>query len=464
MADIPFLGAKISLISKCDIRYEGILYCVDPKESTISLSKVRSYGTETRGDPANFVPPKNDVYDVIIFRASDVKDLRVDAPEPPGLSDPAIISARQSSKNSTFDANPNGSLPTSSGPSHQQPHQGHQQKPLLPFLPTGSGKDQQQSQSSPPVNYSSAVTSNAQRRARPDNRNKSENEINNRKSEMSSGRDGSRRGGGGEGGDRRSDRRDYNDRRDERRVGPRMSHDRRDYNNHQQNHDGGGRRNDGRPQQRMNRGGYERNNVNNSRYNNGAGNRRGSSHRDEDSKGPMNRRRGPMQGGRRGRSGDRTGAPRGPRKGVPLKFEGEYDFDEANKLFLQLEGKMKNLNLKDGQKEENGESSGDRANSKSPTGQSESGSGYDSDDNHKNADSKERGFGGSVSGEYYDKSKSFFDNISCEASDRVQGKMGKPDWRKERQTNAETFGISANYRSRGGYRGRSYGANGYHRR
>jgi len=69
------------------------------------LSKVRSYGTETRGDPANFVPPKNDVYDVIIFRASDVKDLRVDAPEPPGLSDPAIISARQSS-NSASDANP----------------------------------------------------------------------------------------------------------------------------------------------------------------------------------------------------------------------------------------------------------------------------------------------------------------------------------------------------------------------
>lgn len=465
MADVPFLGCKISLISKCDIRYEGILYCVDPKESTISLSKVRSYGTETRGDPASFVPPKNDVYDVIIFRASDVKDLRVDTPEPPGLSDPAIISARQSS-NSTFDANPNGSLPTSSGPSHQQSHQGHQQKPLLPFLPTGSGKDQQQSQQSQPVvNYSSAVSSNAQRRSRPDNRNKSDNEVNNRKSDVSSGRDASRRGG--DGGDRRSDKRD-NDRRDDRRG--RVSNDRRDYNNHhhqqqQQNHDGG-RRGDSRPQPRMNRGGYERNHVNNnSRYNNSASNRRGPSQRDDDSKGPMNRRRGPMQGGRRGRSGDRTGAPRGPRKSAPLKFEGEYDFDEANKLFMQLEGKMKNLKLKDGQKDENGESSGDRANSKSPNGQSESGSGYDSDDrNHKDVDSKDGGFGGSVSGEYYDKSKSFFDNISCEASDRTQGKMGKPDWRKERQTNAETFGISANYRSRGGYRGRSYGANGYHRR
>jgi len=121
------------------------------------------------------------------------------------------------------------------------------------------------------------------------------------------------------------------------------------------------------------------------------------------------------------------------------------------------------LKVKDDDKEEDGESSGERVNSKKPTGQSESGSGYDSEDqNHKDGDSKE-GFGGSVSGEFYDKNKSFFDNISCEANERGQGKLGKPDWRKERQTNAETFGISANYR-RGGYRGRSYGANGYHRR
>lgn len=455
MADVPFLGCKISLISKCDIRYEGILYCVDPKESTISLSKVRSYGTETRGDPANYVPPKNEVYDVIIFRASDVKDLRVDAPEPPGLSDPAIISARQSSNN-TFDGINNGSLPTSSGPSHQQSQQApHQHKPLLPFLPTGSNKDQSQ----PVTNYSSAVASNAQRRTRTDNR-KSENESTNRKSETSSGREGFRRGG--DNNDRRSERRDdrredrRDDRRDDRRG--RGPPERRDnYNNH---YDSNRRRDDNARPQRMNHGGYERHNNTNTRFNNGAGNRRGPpNYRDDDSKGMMNRRRnGPMQG-RRGRSNDRIGAPRGSRKTAPLKFEGEYDFDEANKIFLELEDKMKNIKIKDGEKEVNGEASGDRANSKSPTGQSESGSGYDSDE-QKDGDSKD---GGSEPADYYDKSKSFFDNISCEANERGQGKIGKPDWRKERQTNAETFGISANYR-RGGYRGRSFGANGYRRR
>jgi len=43
----------------------------------------------------------------------------------------------------------------------------------------------------------------------------------------------------------------------------------------------------------------------------------------------------------------------------------------------------------------------------------------------------------------YDKAKSFFDNISCEAAtDRTKGKAHK-DWRAERKINSETFGVSA---------------------
>jgi len=32
-----YLGSKISLISKSDVRYEGILYAINPKESTVYL-------------------------------------------------------------------------------------------------------------------------------------------------------------------------------------------------------------------------------------------------------------------------------------------------------------------------------------------------------------------------------------------------------------------------------------------
>ena len=46
----------------------------------------------------------------------------------------------------------------------------------------------------------------------------------------------------------------------------------------------------------------------------------------------------------------------------------------------------------------------------------------------------------------YDKTKSFFDNISCEAAtDRTKGKP-RTDWRQERKLNSETFGISSTRR------------------
>ncbi|KAM4588186.1 protein LSM14 homolog B-like [Odontesthes bonariensis] len=92
-AGTPYIGSKISLISKAQIRYEGILSSVDTERSTVALAKVKSYGTEDRHADRP-VPPKDEIYEYIIFRGSDIKDITVSEPPKPhhGLPrDPAIV-------------------------------------------------------------------------------------------------------------------------------------------------------------------------------------------------------------------------------------------------------------------------------------------------------------------------------------------------------------------------------------
>ncbi|CAD5206589.1 unnamed protein product [Bursaphelenchus okinawaensis] len=158
MAQTPYLGSKISLISKLDIRYEGILYTVDSNESTIALAKVRSFGTEDR--PTDHpVKARDEVYEFIIFKASDIKDLVVcetakEREEVGGIDyDPAIVSVQSAPAPSE------SSKPTSSSlskpPSIEKNETESSMKPQASVRPKPEfgSRSQQRSDNYKPNNY-----------------------------------------------------------------------------------------------------------------------------------------------------------------------------------------------------------------------------------------------------------------------------------------------------------------------
>lgn len=133
-----------------------------------------------------------------------------------------------------------------------------------------------------------------------------------------------------------------------------------------------------------------------------------------------------------------------------MKFDQDFDFETANAQFnkeeIEKEFQSK-LKLKDDKPDKP---------EKALNGDEKADSGVETQNSEGNAEEEEP----VVANVYYDKTKSFFDNISSDDTRKAAERSGgsgfprRQTWAEERRMNSETFGIPLRHnRGRGGFRG-----------
>ncbi|XP_058466356.1 protein LSM14 homolog B-B isoform X2 [Malaya genurostris] len=578
---MPEIGSCISLISKADIRYEGLLFTVDPDRCTIALARVKSYGTEDR-ETQFPIAPQNQCYDYILFRGSDIKDIRV-INNNPVPNDPAIMQMHLPPQQPLppmqnklgqpgFQSQPGFMLPQMGPGPMAGPPPGHQpmgqpyssfgginnlggmlsndlvnKSPFPPGGPVNQMQQQQQQaqqqlQGPNPVGSSVVsgggsakapgaelanllnVESSLQQQPQPPlpgtigsapvGSSSSSATVGNEHKDQDLIGGG---GGGGATGSRsttpsnllsrksptvdmgvQTNQQQQQQQQQQQGGGPQQN------NNRDGNRSGGDGGNMDRGNNQRNRNNSQRNNNNNNQrerrdsgkndvgqmkdnnYNKNMQRQGGQNHQNRgwnNNRSNNQNNSNNMRGRPRGRGGipqksssdnyrrksatpsDNNSNKKPPKNANPtnkkpnhnhkqglnraknlLKFENDYDFEQANNKFEELRSQLSKLKVGDDVKPE-------QLNSETIDKKDDSGNETGAGDHEQEEDEVV----------CYDKAKSFFDTISCEAIERAKGKQQRTDWRQERKLNTETFGVGSTrrggYNRRGGYYNR--GPNNY---
>ncbi|CRK92681.1 CLUMA_CG006315, isoform A [Clunio marinus] len=463
-AGMPELGSKISLISKADIRYEGRLFTVDPQECTIALANVRSFGTEDRETPYPIMPQPT-VYDYILFRGSDIKDIRVvnnvAIPNDPAIMQMHLPPTQQQFPPQNFPPMQPGGAPAMAqfGPFAQM--QGN----LGPTMGASNMTQQQQQQNQSPVQSQQGNNKNFVAGSGQKNKKSSELSSYNESDMFSmtlptvvqkrSNKSQDSRTGTPQNLPRKSPTAETsvqtNQNQRDNQSGNKDKPHQQNQKNNQRNNNQYERRDSGRNEGQENKGNYRNQNQRPSNqqqprgYNNRNSNNNINQHQQQmrGNQGGSARMRGtPMHNVRpqQNNQNKQNSVPQQLRaNSKPLKFENEFDFEQANSKFEELRSKLAKLKMASEDPKSTDQVNGE-IEKKEDSG-NETGIDHEPETEESNT--------------AYDKNKSFFDNISCEAVERSKGKTQRTDWRQERKINSETFGYMS-YNRRGNFRGRSY--------